>query len=378
VIRITYLITDSGVGGTEKMLAELILNLDRSRFEPDLIVLKEPGATAKMLMEKGINVRSMSLPGRVSFGYGFRLPGALIGLKRILAEERPEILHCFLFQANFMGRIAARCAGVPVNISSLRVEERERLSHVFFERISGFMVTAYTAVCENVREFGIQKMGIPGDRIVTIANGITPELYQSGARDMIRKEFGINKDTPLIGTIGRLHHQKGMDILLKAAAEARERLPQMRVMIVGEGPEGKSLKGLARELGISDSVIFTGIRRDIPDILAALDLFVLPSRWEGMPNVILEAMAAGRPVVAADTGGAQELVSHEETGLLVPAEDVNSLSEAVIRLLSNPPDLEKMAERARGRVKDQYSILRMVDQNQELYERLLKNVRNMR
>ncbi len=387
MIRVTYLITDSGIGGTEKMLADLILNLDRSRFSPELIVLKPPGATAKMLSEKGIPVKSIGLPRWFSPGYGIKLPGALSRLSRMLAKARPDILHCYLFQANFLGRIAAKRTGIPVNISSLRVEEKERGSHILLERLSRPLVTGYTAVCDEVRNFGIQKLGIAPEKIITIPNGINPEPYAEGNRNKVREELGIGRDVPLIGTIGRVHRQKGMDILLRAAGNIRAEFPPLRVIVVGEGPEQGKLRILARESGLSDSVIFTGLRRDIPDILAGMDLFVLASRWEGMPNVILEAMAAGRAVVASDTGGARELVQQGETGILVPVEDVEALSSAIMNLLAKSSfstDLREMGRKAQELVKAYYSLTRMVERTQELYERLMsevsggRDVRNLR
>jgi glycosyltransferase involved in cell wall biosynthesis len=378
MIRVSYLITDSGVGGTEKMLADLIMNLDRSRFSPELIVLKPPASTAKMLSEKGVPVKSIGLPRWLSLGYGLKIPGALFRLHRMLAKSRPDILHCYLFQANLLGRIAARCTGIPVNISSLRVEEKERDSHILFERLSRSLVTGYTAVCNEVRNFGIQKLGIAPEKIITIPNGINPELYAEGNRHKVREELGIETEIPTIGTIGRIHRQKGMDIFIRAAGAIRVKIPNLRVIVVGEGPEEGKLRSLVRELGLSDSVIFTGLRQDIPDLLAGMDLFVLASRWEGMPNVILEAMAAGRAVVASDTGGARELVQQGETGILVPVEDVEALSSAIMNLLVKSSGLHEMGEKARDRVRAHYSLTRMVERTQELYERLMRDVRDLR
>jgi len=367
-LRVTYLITDSGVGGAEKMVAALIRGLDRTRFEPSLLAMKPLGETAAGLLEEGVPVASLGLPARISGAYFFRLPGAFRQLCQELKRQKTDILHCFLFQANFLGRIAARITGVPKNISSLRVMEAEHRSQFFLDRLTSSWVTRWTAVGEAVRRFAISEIGLDPARITVIPNGIEPADLDRADPGRVRQKFGISSEAPLLGTIGRLHPQKGVDLLLRALQELKGQFPALKTLIVGEGPALPALRALASDLGLVQDVIFTGLRRDVPDILAALDLLVLASRWEGMPNVVLEAFAAGKAVVATRVGAVEEIVQDGETGILVPAEDPHALAQAIGRLLADPPGRARLAAAGRARVEKEFSLEKMVRLTQELYE----------
>lgn len=367
-LHITYLITDSGIAGAEKIVAALIRGLDRSRFEPSLVTLKPLGETGRQLAQAGIPVTSLGLPARFGLGYVFRLPGAVRKLCRELQHRQTDILHGFLFQANFLGRIAARLTGVQVNISSLRVQEPDRPFLFFLDRLTAAWVTHWTAVGEAVKNFTCIHLGLDPSRVTVIPNGVEMGDASSLAPARVRQEFRIAPAAPLLGTIGRLHPQKGVDVLLRALSALPREFPDLKTLIVGEGPARPELERLAAQLGVSQKVIFTGLRRDIPDILAALDLLVLPSRWEGMPNVVLEAMAAGTPVVATAVGAVPELVIDGETGLLVPPEDPAALAQCLRRLLSDAPLRARLAAAGRARVEKEFSLEKMLQRTQELYE----------
>jgi len=366
-LRVAYLITDSGVGGTEKMLAALIRGLDRTRFEPSLLALKPLGETARALASEGIPVTSLGLPARVSFSSLMRLPGAFRKLRRELLRLRPDILHCFLFQANLLGRLAAGFSGVPANLSSLRVVELQHRYQLLLDRITSGWVTRYSAVGEAVRRFAIEEIGLDSAQVAVIPNGIDLEAFAGLDPNRIRREFRIPPAAPLIGTIGRLHPQKGLDLFLQAVSRLRADFPELRALVAGEGPDRPGLERLAASLDLSAAVIFTGLRRDPPELLAALDLFVLPSRYEGMPNVILEAMAAGKAVVAAAVGAVPELVQEGQTGLLVPPEDADALARAVHLLLSDAELRRRLGANGRARVETEFSLEKMIRLTEELY-----------
>jgi glycosyltransferase involved in cell wall biosynthesis len=373
-LRVAYLITDSGVGGTEKMLAALIRGLDRTRFEPSLLALKPLGETARALAAEGIPVTSLGLPARVSLSYLLRLPGAFRKLRRELLRLRPDILHCFLFQANLLGRLAAGFSKVPANLSSLRVIEAVHRFQLPLDRISSGWVTRYTAVGEAVRRFAIEEIGLDPAQVAVIPNGIDPGAFAGLDPNRIRREFRIPPAAPLIGTMGRLHAQKGMDLFLQAVSKLRAGFPELRALVAGEGPDRPGLERLAASLDLSAAVIFTGLRRDGPALLAGLDLFVLASRYEGMPNTILEAMAAGKAVVAAAVGAVPELVQEGQTGLLVPPEDADALARAVRLLLSDAELRRRLGANGRARVETEFSLEKMIRLTEELY----LDVRNLR
>jgi len=374
VLRITYLITDSGVGGTEKMLAALIRGLDRTRFEPSLLALKPLGETARELAAEGIPVKSLGLPATVSLPYLLALPGAFWKLRRELLRRRPDILHCFLFQANLLGRLAAGFSGVPANLSSIRVIEAEHRFLLPLDRITSGWVTRYTAVGEAVRRFAIEQLKLDPARVKTIPNGIDLRAFAGLEAEPVRREFRIPAAAPLIGMMGRLHAQKGVDIFLQAVSKLRADFPELKALVIGEGPDRGALERLAASLDLSAAVIFTGLRHDGPALLTALDLFVLPSRYEGMPNVVLEAMAAGKAVVAAAVGAVPELVQEGRTGLLVPPEDPEALARAIRALLQDAELRRRLGANGRGRIEQEFSLEKMIHLTQELYA----DVRNLR
>jgi len=355
------------------MLAELILNLDRSRFRPCLVVLKQPGKTAEGLMEKGIPVFTLGLPNKVSARYFLLLPGAFVRLIRLIHRAKPVIIHSFLFQANILGRFAATIYRVPVNISSLRVMEMEHASHAPIDRLSSFLVTRYSAVCQAVKDHAVRLLDIPREKICTIYNGIDPRSYEDQDGSSLRRQLGIENSRKVIGAVGRLCRQKGMDVLIRALPELVHAFPGLKCIITGDGPQRKILEALAEGLELGDSVVFVGERSDIPQIMAALDVFVLPSRWEGMPNAVMEAMAAARPVIATAVGGCPELIEPGRNGILVPPEDHKALAQAITKILQDSHRAREMGKAGRQKISQTFTINTMVRENQDMYKSLLQN-----
>ncbi len=383
-LRVTHLITDSVAGGAEKVLYELVTRLDPALHDCKVIVMKEPGVTARRLEAAGIPVESLGLPAVVDPLYLARLPLAAARLVSLLRRHPPHVLHCWLFQANLLGRLAAVATSVPINLSSIRVMEMERTNQFPLDRATSRLVTHYVAVCDAAAHHTIKMLGLSGDRITTVPNGIDPTPFQNLDRGALRVELGIPKETKLIGAIGRLHRQKGIDLLLDAMPRLLEKHPDLVLLVAGDGPEAPALARQARANGLGESVRFLGVWSRVPDFMAALDVLALPSRWEGMPNVVLEAMAAGTPVVATDVGGTPELiVSGEidrpaagETGLLAPPENHEALARALVALLDDESRAAAMGLAAGERVRANFAMERMVGRYQDLYLRLLTSLRS--
>jgi len=229
-------------------------------------------------------------------------------------------------------------------------------------------------VCEMARQAEIERARVSPDKVVTIYNGVqTNEFAALAARAAARgrRAFGIPAGAPLVGAVGRLHRQKGFTDLITALAQVREHLPAVRLLLVGDGELRGDLEAHAQALGLSEVVTFAGLRTDIPEILAELDLFALPSLWEGLPNVVLEAMAAGLPVVATAVGGTPEVVVDGVSGLLVPPHDPAALAEALVFLLRDPGMRRKIGQAGRKRVGQCFSVGQMVRKTEDLYETLL-------
>jgi glycosyltransferase involved in cell wall biosynthesis len=321
-VRVLLAITDSHIGGTERVVSLLARNLDRSRYEPAVLSVKPAGDMAREVAAAGIEVVSLDLDSGGWRG-ALLVPGLIRRTEEIIRAGGFGLVHSFLFAANLIGRFAARRAGVP-NISSIRAEETSR-PRLLVERATRSRVDRYLVPSEYIAADASRRAGIPRSVIVVVANAVVPP---SGRGFRLRPLLGVGPGLRLTGFVGRLHRQKGVDTLLKAWAYLPPDGRGVLVMI-GDGPERASLERLAASLGVTESVRFPGWMKGARDLLGELDLFVLPSRYEGTPNGILEAMAAGVPVIAAAVSGVPEMVEDGVTGRLVPPDDPVALAAAL-------------------------------------------------
>ena len=366
---ILYLISELDVGGAEKSLYYLAKGLSPRFGKPVVASLWGAGRVGDWLEAAGIEV--IRLHARRT-GLHARRMGLLVAgweLRRMIRSGRFRLLHTFLYHANIVGRLAAIGTGVPV-VSSIRVTEIDRPFRIAIDRKTIKYVAAETCVSEAVRQWSIQQ-GLPAEKLVTIPNAVDCAAYEAppGAT---RRELGLPPDARIILFIGRLHRQKGPDVLLQAAAMLCERMPNVHVVLAGDGPLRAQLACRAGELGLGERFHLLGPRDDVPVLLADADLLALPSRWEGMPNAVLEAMAAGKPSVAADVGGCREVIVDGETGLLVPPNDPAALAAAVERILADRELAARMGAAARQRAQREFSVEKMVLLNEQLYDRFLK------
>ena len=347
-IRIAFLITDLDTGGAERNLATLAKGLDRSRFEPVVASLKPPGRIGEELAAAGVPVINLGMTNRLNF-FGFRR------LVRWLRETKPQVLHTWLFHANVLGRLAAKRAGVLRIVSSIRVAEPRRW-HLWLDRLTASRALCILANSPSLRNYAADH-GMPLEKLRVIPNAVDLARFSSVPR--------TRHGQPLALFVGRLDRQKGVDVLLRAAA----RTSAVTFRVVGDGPDRAALARLARDLELAN-VEFSGPSDRIPDLLADADLLVVPSRWEGMPNVVLEAMAAGVPVVATDAVGTRDLVTDGANGLLVPLDDDAALAAAIERVLGEPALAAKLvqagAETARAHSPDA-----MIRAHEDLYVELM-------
>jgi len=368
--KIIYLITDLDVGGAEKGLFQLATRLPRDEFSIEVITLTGGGRIAKWLEEKDIPVTSLDIKRFWDLAGVFRL-------RRLLKNLRPDILHTFLFHANIVGRVAAVEVGVRAVICSVRVAERRFKWHLALDWLSSPLMDLEVCVSEGVRRFTETRAKIPKNKLTVIPNGLDPAEFEKkdlGPRASgFRNSLHLSPDASVILTIGRLERQKGISFFLQAAREVLREFSQAHFLIVGEGPDKAKLISLVRNLGIEKAVRFLGFRDDVPEIMAAADIFVLASLWEGMPNVVLEAMASGKPVVGTRVEGTDELVISGETGLLVPPADAKALARDIRRLLQEPVLARRMGQAARKRVKEHYTVQKMVERYAQLYRDILKS-----
>jgi len=287
----------------------------------------------------------------------------------LLRQHRFDILHTHLCHANVLGRVVGRLAGVPVVVSTTHVAEPRRW-HLLLERWTVSLVDRVVAVSEAVRRYMVEQARIPAEKILVIRNGVDPSRFRV-RRGEFRQREGIPADRLLVTTVGRLHEQKGLGGLLEAARLVVSERPEVRFLVVGEGPQRRELLRLRDRFGLEEHVRFLGFRPDVPQILADSDVFVLPSLWEGLAIALLEAMAAGLPVVVTDVEGVREVVTDGETGLVVPPADDGALVAALGRLLSDPGLRKRLALAGHEQVARHFGWEKVVSDTMALYDTLL-------
>ncbi|MBI4436480.1 MAG: glycosyltransferase [Candidatus Omnitrophica bacterium] len=368
MVKIAFVIDDLGLGGAQRQLLELVKRLDRRRFQPVLYALSEKKIALKDAFEKaGLSVILFDQRGKISFPVLFKLWKAL-------RQFSPTIVHTYLFTADFYGRLAARMAGVPMLISSVRSTEPDKKQrYILVDRYLGRWCDAVIGNASCIGEILAAREKIKISKIYTIHNGVDlgrfPYPMQNGH---LRKSLEIPEDAFVLGTVGRLGPEKDHRTLLQAASQLFKKNVKPYLLLIGDGPLYTSLVRLGEELGIATHLRWLGARSDIPELLAGIDLFILPSRYEGCPNVVLEAMAAGKCVVATRVGGTPEVVQDGETGILVRHGQTDELVEALSSLLQDPRRVAEIGQKARESITKAFTVERMVEKTEALYERLLQ------
>jgi starch synthase (maltosyl-transferring) len=342
-VPIALVITELEIGGAERALVSLATGLDRGRWSPTVIALGPDAALARPLREAGIPVACLGLSPR-------RPLRAIRRLAAALRASRPCLIQSFLFHANVLARVVARRAGDPPVLAGIRVAEHGKAWHRALERWTFSLGAGAVCVSEGVRKFSVEMGRLPADSLVVIPNGVDVATFdRSPVID--RGSLAVPDGAHLALFVGRLDVQKGVADLVRAAGIVAAERPDWYLAIAGDGPERDSLHALAKEIPcLPGRIRWLGHRDDIPSLLKAADLLVLPSRWEGMPNVVLEAMAARRPVVATAVEGTAELVVPGQTGWLVRPGDSTALAGALLDAATDRARLRRFGEAARARV----------------------------
>lgn len=372
--RILQVIDGMNIGGAEVLLVDLVRRL-REAGHVVRVAYSTPGPMAARLTEMGVPLTRLPRLARVD-------PLLLLRLVKLMRREKPDLVHTHLFKSDVHGRLAARWAGVPVLVSTVHNNDRwaKRALLGWLYGRTARLADRIIVVSEEVREYQLKYTFLPPEKIVTIDNGVDMRRFegQDAAGRAVRVEFGIDPDAPLVGIIGRLSEQKDHATFLQAAGRIRAELPKARFLVVGDGPLRGNLIEQARSLKLDEAVIFAGLRSDIPAVMAALDVLVFSSRWEGLPVTLLEGMAAGKPVVSTAVGGVPGVVGDGESALLVPAGMASVLADAVIRVLRDPALARNLSTAARERVRKKYSLDSMLDRTLALYEELWNHVAHSR
>jgi len=374
-------VLEATVGGTRRHLLDLCLNLPREQFQQHVVcsTLREERflEDVEVLREAGLEVTILPMHREISPSSDWQ---CLRQLRGLMARWQPQIVHGHSSKGGFLARLAARGLrprpGVVFNPHGFAFQmQTSALKHrlyVALERYAARWTDALVAGGPGQQRLALEHRLLPPERIFVIPNGVRADDFRwPGTKAAAQAALGLPTEGTLLGTVAALTPQKGVEHLIRAAAAVHRERPEVRLAIAGDGPLWPQLRRLADSLGAREAVHFLGRRDDVPQFLAALDLFVLPSLWEGLPYALLEAGAAGRPVIASAIPGIEDVIEHGRTGLLVPPADHLELTLALFRALDDP-GLPALAQALRELVTREYSLERMVAGHVRVYEGLVR------
>ncbi|MDP2834897.1 MAG: glycosyltransferase [Pseudomonadota bacterium] len=364
-IRLLHLITRLPIGGAERLLLGILRNLDGGQFESVVCCIQDRGELADEAEALGIPVISLGL-----MNHGGHDRQVVPALRRLMREQRIDLVHSHLYHANLYGRLAARREGIPA-IASVHntYKKRKWYRHLINRWLAGktFVVTAGS---EDVERDLLEVDHLPKAKVVRLPNSIDLARVETTLSVAEAKQrFGFAATDLVIGSVGRVEEQKGQVFLLEAFAKLRRRPDgdKLKLLLVGDGRLLPQIKESAERLGIAEACRFPGNIARLAEVYRAIDLFAMPSLWEGLSLAMLEAMASGLPVVATEVGGARDVLGDNRYGLLVPPHDADALAAALGKLLDDPRAAAELAATGKNRVHANYSVTTLTNQLAELY-----------
>jgi len=371
VIKLLLLIPTLDHSGAEKQLALLATRLPRDEFDVHVVTLTRGGPYESMIRDAGVRLTKLNKRLKLD-------PLALWRLKSILDIEAPDILHSWIFAANAYGRLLAGKKSRPrVLVSERCVDSWKSPWQLWLDRRQIARTTRLIGNSESVAEF-YRNLGVPAEKLVVIPNGIDlPEMtnrQSSAARDAALAEFQIPAGSRVVGFAGRLARQKRVADIVWAMQLLKQLTDRVYLMLIGDGPERQSLMDLANHMSCDHLVRFVGHRNDAARLIGLFNVLWLASDFEGMSNSIMEAMAAGVPVVASDIPPNRELVEDGRTGFLVKVGDSVGIAQFTDRILADAALAQRLGEAGRERMKNNFGVERMVAAHADLYRQVVGEV----
>jgi glycosyltransferase involved in cell wall biosynthesis len=362
--RVTFLSHAFMVGGAEEMVLNLVRHLP-PRFEPTVMCINQAGPIGEEIRKTGVPFKVLGLTPGIS------RPFDVLRLRDALHAWSPTIVHTFLLTGSLYGRFAAMMAGVPVVIGTeVNIYENKQPMHARFERWLMRGTDAVIASAASVKDYYVAQVGADPARVEVIYNAVDwAQLQSTTTRDAFRAAIGVPLEAPVAGIIARLTEQKAHPVLFEAMADPA--LSSLHLIVVGDGELRADLVSRADAAGLSSRIHFLGARRDLGNILSAIDIFTMPSYWEGLPLSMVLAMGAGLPVVASRVAGIPEVVSDGESGLLVDAGNSAQLAHALATLVKDGELRARLGRNARAFVLPRFGVDGYVDSIVNLYDRLL-------
>jgi len=378
--RIAFIITELDEGGAERALTQIVTRLDRSRWEPQVFSLAGQGPLTQHFESAGIPVCDCGARTASNPFHAWRVVSKLTAA---LLPWRPQIVQTFLFHANVLGRLAAWRAGVPHVLSGIRVADRRGRLRLRLDRWTERFVERHVCVSHAVADFSTRESGLDPAKIVVIPNGVDLAAFQN-AESVDLTEFGVPTGSQVVLSVGRLDPQKDPLKLLTAFELVTRQIPDAHLVLVGDGPlKAEIQRRISRAsvsgsppadhpgTGLSHHVHLAGWQRNIPGLLKSADVFALASRFEGMPNAVLEAGAAGIPVVATSVEGVPEILENGRSGWVVEIDDAPALAQAIVEALQGREQAFQRASDLQSVIAEKFTWDTVVEQYDQLYASLL-------
>lgn len=367
-IKVLHLAGSAEWAGGEVYLLQLAARLDRARFSLSVVCPAE-GPLVSRLEQLGVAAVVVPMEARLAD------PRAVLALARHFRRERPDIVQSHGARANFYGRMAARLARVPRHLSTVHnslydypVSRLRRALYLALDRLTVPWTERILCVAESLARDLVDRSRVPARKVQVIPNGVDLDRFDPARAEggRIRQAFALGR-SPVLGLVGRMTPQKDHATFLAAVAAVRAASPDVRALIVGDGPLRPAIAAEAARLGLADVCRFTGVRDDIPDCLAAMSVVLISSVSEGLPFVALEALALGRPLVATAVNGVTEIVEPDVTGVLVPPRRPHLLARAALALLRDPERGRALGQAGRKAVEARFPLERMIERLERLY-----------
>lgn len=357
--RVLHVIGTSEVGGTELFLLRLLRAIDSSRFRSAVCVLDAPGTLAGRYAAAADDLWHLRAGGSSWWR-------AISRWRRILRQERPDVLVLYGARANLLGRLAGRAIPVVSALRSTFVDEHGTQAAAWLDRITFCRVH----VCVSNSRAAVERLrqrGYPAARLAYVPNGVDLSDFGAISRTAARQHYGTDPSRPVVACVANLKRVKAHDVLLDASRRLKSDGVDHELWLIGDGPERRQLEQRVSVLDLQSTVRFLGTIPDVPQRLAAADMAVLASRWEGMPTAVIEAMASGLPIVATRVGEVPSLVSDGVFGTLVAPDDADALAQALGELLRDRPRRELWGSRAR-QAAEEYSMASVIGQYERLFD----------
>lgn len=373
-MRVAHIIKVTRISGAERHLLVLLNGLQNQAIDVDLIILIEPDTPMDEMLTEA---QAVNIPiHRIIIHRDYDLT-TLYRLRQTLRKIKPDIVHTHLIHADLFGYISAKLAGIRKVISSRHNDDSFRYHPVLrrFSQVMWWLADGGIAISSAIQKFTINIEGASESKVIVVHYGLPyrwiPDEEINAARSSIRQELGLEADAVILGMVCRLVEQKGIIYALQSLQELITHFPDVHLVIAGDGELADELKNEAIRLGIHHHIHWLGWREDAQTIMAAMDIFVMPSLWEGFGLVLLEAMSKRVPIVATHVSAIPEVVEHGNTGFLVAPRNPEQLTEAITCLLNDRPLRKYMGLLGEDRLERVFSVEKMVDETLQIYRKLL-------